>query len=95
MAGYRHIFAFSIAYMISACGFTIGDSVAYNTMENAGFTDVKIVARHELTPSWNGCSESDSIAFEVRATNPTNGKRVNAVVCSGWLFKAATIRYAQ
>jgi hypothetical protein len=78
--------------IMSGCGFLVDENQAVQALQNQGFKDVRITAEHRLAPNLFGCAESDKAAFEVTATN-INGKRVNAIVCMGWPFKGATVRY--
>jgi hypothetical protein len=63
---------------------------AISTAEVSGFTQITITGWSILFPSWNGCSSSDSIRFDVTATNPVR-KRVSFYVCASY-FKGGTIR---
>jgi hypothetical protein len=59
---------------------------AYQTLLNAGFSDVEITGY-----SFFGCSEDDVFHTKFTARN-AHGNYVDGVVCSGW-FKGATIRF--
>jgi len=52
-----------------------------------GFTNIQ-----ETGYDFMACSENDFYHTGFTATN-SNGKRVSGTVCSGVLFKSATIRY--
>lgn len=60
---------------------------AYRALNSAGFTDIEI---YGYDP-W-ACSEDDFYHTKFSAVNPL-GNRVDGTVCSGLLFKNATIRY--
>lgn len=56
-------------------------------LEGAGFTEIQIGGYDVL-----GCSEDDFFHTKFTAKNPA-GKIVSGTVCSGVLFKNATIRF--
>jgi hypothetical protein len=62
-----------------------------NAISDQGYTDVSIIDSHHVGSSWYGCSNSDSVAYEVTATN-VNGKRVRLVACTDMWMKGVTIR---
>jgi len=72
-------------------GLFVDQSVAVKALENQGFSNITIIEKDWLFVGFKGCDASDSARFPVIATNPL-GKRVEVMVCSGWLFKGATIR---
>lgn len=92
----KRIVLFLCAMSLLGCmGETIDKNRAVATMDAAGFKDIRVTGQHGVAPSWNGCSESDAVAFDVSATNPA-GKRVTATVCCGWGLvaeKGCTIRH--
>lgn len=69
---------------------TDGDR-AKRTVEDMGFTDVSVGDASVIAPSFQGCGEGDSAAFDAQATN-ANGKRVSLVVCCGGIAKGCTVR---
>lgn len=73
-----------LALSLTACS-NHGDAV--KALEAQGFTDVQ-------TTGWSAfaCSKDDFYSTGFTATNP-QGKRVSGTVCSGMLFKNATIRW--
>jgi hypothetical protein len=73
-------------------GMLVSESVAKNAAETQGFTQVEVTDRAIFFVAQRGCSKSDSVRFTVKAVNPA-GKRVKFYVCSGWIFKGATIRH--
>ncbi len=74
-------------FLLSGC---IDPDGARRTAEAFGFTDIVVVGA-----AWAGCSENDSYATRIEATNPV-GDPVAAVVCSGgWGGKYGTLRIAR
>jgi len=63
-------------------------ATAIDTMESAGFQEVRVTESGSLTFR---CSSGDSYFYRVEATNPL-GHRVEATVCCG-VLKNCTIRY--
>jgi len=60
---------------------------ANRALSNAGYTDIRTGGY-----AWLDCSKDDFYHTEFTAGNP-NGQQVAGVVCSGLLFKSATIRF--
>lgn len=60
---------------------------AQRTLDSAGYTDI-----HILGYSFFACSQDDFYHIRFTATN-YQGKAVKGTVCSGLLFKDATIRF--
>lgn len=60
---------------------------AREALDAQGFTDITITGY-----DWFACSEDDWNHTGFIATNP-QGKRVSGTVCSGLLFKSATVRW--
>ena len=91
--------AIVVAFLLLAagCDYVLGSmadqQTAINAMTSAGYTDVKVVARHNIAVSFLGCSTEDSAKFDMVATNPQGEVVTNVYVCVGWPFKGATIRY--
>lgn len=73
-----------LALSLTACS---NSNDARKALEAQGFTDIE-------TTGWSAfaCSEDDFYSTGFVATNP-QGKRVKGTVCSGFLFKNATIRW--
>ncbi len=69
----------------------VSADVAIHAVEAAGYTEARVVARHDLFPSLSGCANDDAAGFDVEAVN-SQGQRVTVLVCSGLLVKAATVR---
>lgn len=62
-------------------------SDAHRALESSGYTDVRITGY-----DFFACSEDDFFHTGFAAKNP-NGVEVQGTVCSGLLFKNATIRF--
>lgn len=61
------------------------------SVEAAGYSEPRVIAGHRFFVGWYGCSTGDAAVFEFEVTNPRN-ERVKIIACSGWPFKATTIR---
>lgn len=73
-----------VAIALSACSDSDG---AKRHLSNMGFTNIE-------TQGWSffGCSEDDFWKTEFTAKGPT-GQNVEGVVCEGFFFKGATVRF--
>lgn len=60
---------------------------ARRALEAEGFKDIKVTGY-----DWFACAKDDTFHTGFTATN-REGKHVSGVVCSGLLFKGATVRY--
>jgi len=78
------LIAISLVLVIQGCT-NKGD--AERALSAQGFTNIKITGYNFFA-----CSEDDFYHTGFTAIN-TKGKKVNGTVCSGILFKNATIRY--
>ena len=78
--------------LLCGCGEAVGKDRAKDTLEAAGYSDVKVTAQHGIAPALYGCSDDDAVAFEAVATNPA-GKRVATTVCCGLFLKSCTVRH--
>jgi len=70
------------------------DQAAIESAENHGFTDVRVLDRHDWSPSWNGCGQDDAVAFDMRGKNPA-GRSVDFTLCCGTTWsngKGCTVR---
>ena len=80
-------------FLVVACLFALSLSAcsnsedAYRALSNAGYTNITTKGY-----DWFACGQDDFYHTKFTATNPS-GKQVNGVVCSGLLFKSATIRF--
>ena len=72
------------AFALSACTNT---EDARKALESEGFTDVQNDGY-----GWFRCSQDDFYHTKFTALNP-QGREVSGVVCSGLIFKSATIRW--
>lgn len=76
----------------TGCGEAVSVQRPTDAIEAAGFTEVRIVGKHGMAPTFYGCGEDDAVAFDAEATNPT-GKRVKITACCGLVFKGCTLRH--
>ena len=86
-----YIFAAIIFLALAGSGLLVHERIASNALAIQGFSDIQITNRAWFLVGLRGCDEKDSVRFDATATNPL-GKRVSLYVCSGWIFKGATIR---
>lgn len=80
----RLVFAVLAVFVLSAC--TDGDE-AMRVLDTQGYTGIKITGYNLFA-----CSQDDFYHTGFIATSP-NGKRVEGTICSGLLFKGATVRF--
>lgn len=80
----KNIFLICFAVLLSAC--TNSDD-AERALSAEGMTNIRITGY-----DWFACSKDDWYHTGFTATN-SQGKQVSGVVCSGLIFKAATVRY--
>ena len=73
----------ALATILTGCS---DSGVATKALEGAGYTDIKITGY-----SWFACGKGDTFSTGFVAKGPT-GVPVKGAVCSGLLFKNATIR---
>lgn len=78
------LFLALIAVALSACS---NSNDAHRALTGAGYTDIE-------THGWSpfACGEDDFFKTKFTATNPA-GQRTKGTVCSGLIFKNATIRF--
>lgn len=72
-------------------GLWVNENVAVRALETQGYQNIQVVDHVWFAVGMRGCGEKDAARFTVRATNAL-GKNVELYVCSGWIFKGATIR---
>lgn len=72
------------AVLLAGC---TSETDAMRALHAEGYKDVQFTGY-----DWFACSKDDTFHTGFIATN-RDGKRVTGVVCSGLLFKSATIRY--
>lgn len=75
---------------MSKCDYSDNREAAIRAAQNNGFENVNVVDEHHGFVETVGCSDSDSHAYEINATNVRN-QRVSLIVCCGYQ-KACTIR---
>lgn len=80
-----------VALLSTACSTDSYVLRAQDAAEAFGLYDVTVKSCSALAPSWLGCSDKDDVACRVVGTNHRM-KRVEAVVCMGFVFKGATVR---
>lgn len=73
-----------LVVMLAGCS---NSSDARRALDAAGMTNIQT---HGWAPF--ACGEGDFFSTKFTATNP-QGKQVSGAVCSGLIFKNATIRY--
>ena len=72
-------------------GAFVNSDVALRALQTQGYSNVQITDHQWFAIGFRGCSEKDAAKFVAIATNPV-GQRVELFVCTGWLFKGATVR---
>lgn len=82
-----------LVFIAGGCfgGAFVSDDVAIKALRTQGYSNIKIVEKNWFLPGLTGCDSRDAVQFKVKAKNPV-GNNVEVLVCSGWLFKGATIR---
>lgn len=85
------LFVIAVLFLVGSRGCMVSADVAIRAVEASGFSDPKVVARHDVFPSLSGCANDDAAGFDVQARN-AQGQPVLLLVCSGLLVKAATVR---
>lgn len=78
--------------MVAGCGEFVEPSNAIRSAESAGWSEVRVTEQHGMAPVFYGCGKDDSVAFGIVGKNPA-GKRANATVCCGLIFKSCTVRF--
>ncbi len=73
-----------VVFIMSGC---TSKTDANRALDAAGYSDITIGGY-----SWFDCSKDDFYHTEFTAKNPS-GKYISGTVCSGLLFKSATIRF--
>lgn len=72
-------------------GAFVKNEKAIRALEANGFFKIEIIDHSWFLVGYRGCDKSDVARFTAKATNPA-GKEVQLYVCTGWIFKGATIR---
>lgn len=73
--------------MVAALSGCYSSKDANRALDSAGYSNVEIHGR-----DWFACGEGDFYATKFTAVNPV-GKPTQGAVCSGFIFKNATIRH--
>lgn len=75
------------------CGEFVSQDRAVKAATDEGYTHVTVTGQHGISPHYvGGCDSSDSVAFDVTATN-NQQRRVSFTVCCGLVMKGCTIRH--
>lgn len=69
----------------------VGEAVAKRALDAHGWSEIEITGKHYILVGFQGCGQDDAAKFDAVALNPI-GKRVKLYVCTGLMFKGATIR---
>lgn len=72
------------ALLLAGC---TSENDAMRALQADGYKDIRLTGY-----DWFACSKDDTFHTGFTATN-RDGKKVSGVVCSGLIFKSATIRY--
>lgn len=72
-------------------GALVSENTAVRALEKQGYSNVKIIDHDWVLIGLRGCDGHDAAKFTAEVTNPA-GKNTEVFVCTGWLFKGATIR---
>lgn len=80
----KTIIAVLLVALVAGC---TSSEDAMRALSAQGFTDVRLTGY-----KWFACGEGDFYHTGFIATSPT-GREVSGVVCSGLLFKNATVRF--
>lgn len=72
-------------------GAFVDESVAFRALEAQGYSNIRIIESSWMLVQLRGCGSSDAAKFTASVTNPAGHPAV-VFVCSGWLFKGATVR---
>ena len=67
-----------------------GDAV--KAAEGVGYTDARVITRHNAFPQDHGCAATDDLAFDVKAKD-SSGKDVALTVCCGSWYKGCAVKH--
>lgn len=76
--------------LTAGCGALVSEDKAVRAAEDAGYTDVQVVAKDIWLIGLRGCGEDDLARFTVHGTN-VRGEERELYVCAS-VFKGGTIR---
>ena len=81
-----------LLFLLGSCiGLFADKSTVIRAAETAGYTQIVVTDHSYLLVGLRGCDEKDTARFTVKAKNQL-GKEVEFYVCTGAIFKGATIR---
>lgn len=80
----KKILFIALALSLTACS---NSSDAVRALQGSGYTNIQPGGY-----DWFACSKDDFYHTKFTATNPA-GQTVSGTVCSGLLFKGATVRF--
>lgn len=72
-------------------GIFVDKAIAVRALEKQGYSDIRITNKDWFMVGLRGCSGHDAAKFTASVVNPA-GKEVEVFVCTGFIFKGATIR---
>jgi hypothetical protein len=72
-------------------GAFVGEDIATRALEKQGYSDIRITKHNWFLIGLRGCDARDAAKFTAKVKNPA-GKDAEVFVCTGWIFKGATIR---
>jgi hypothetical protein len=79
------------ALTYGGCRLWDSDRGVVEAVEKQGYTNAQIVSKKRFWVGWRGCSESDTVGYDMVASN-ARGERVNLIVCGGKFLKGYTVR---
>jgi len=85
------IVVFVLSLLFQGRGCTVESYRATNALTVSGYTNATVVDRSNFWVAFNGCDESDAVAFDCVAKN-SQGQRVRLKVCCGAIIKSCTVR---
>lgn len=81
----------AVVFGARGCPGRVSDDSAINAAGTFGFTNARVIKRHDWAISYNGCGDDDAVAFEMNGRNP-QGQQVDFIVCCGDDGKGCTPR---
>ena len=86
------IISILIAVIFLCRGCWVADEEGVYTLQTLGFDNIKVEEKDWFAVGLRGCSSTDAAKFEAVVVN-SNGITIKVLVCTGWPFKGATVRY--
>jgi hypothetical protein len=80
----KRLLLFLAALVLASCDDPVN---ARRTLEDSGYSSIELTGGQVF-----GCSKDDGTATGFRAKNPV-GRKVEGVVCCGFVFKSCTVRF--